>query len=76
MNAPIAQQALADSQLADSALLVAPSLTQRRLQCYLALLLADIFAILVGFSIVGYVFMGQRGLKNRCCSHRCCFLST
>jgi len=43
-------------------LLVAPSLERRRLQCYLALMIADIVSLFVGFTLVGYVYNGIGGL--------------
>ncbi len=46
-----------DSTQADK-LLVATSLQRRRLQCYSALLLGDLLAILVGFAIADYLYLG------------------
>ncbi len=41
---------------------LAPSLERRRLQCYLALMLADIIALFVGFAISGQAYQGDQGL--------------
>lgn len=42
-------------------LLVAPSLERRRLQCYLALIVSDILAIVIGFAAVNYIYVGNAG---------------
>lgn len=60
MNAPFAASPLLERTEFDS-LLVAPSRERRRLQCYLALVLADILAIFTGFSAMGYLLAGTDG---------------
>ena len=46
----------------DRVLPLMPSLHRRRLQCYLALMLADIAALFFSFATVGYAYLGQRGV--------------
>lgn len=43
------------------ALVMAPSLERRRLQCYMALIVGDIVSLLAGFGIVGYLYTGFGG---------------
>ena len=38
---------------------LAPSLARRRLQVYLLLLISDALAILGGFSVAGYLYLGE-----------------
>ena len=38
-----------------------PSLQRRRLQCYLALMIADIAAIFASFALTGYVYLAEHG---------------
>ncbi len=38
-----------------------PSLKRRRLQCYLAMMIGDIMAILVAFTATGYLYQGSNG---------------
>lgn len=40
------------------------SLERRRLQCYLALIVADIAALFAGFGGAGYLYLGQAGLAQ------------
>lgn len=56
VNAPfsVTQQAGQRSEADD--LLVAPSLERRRLQCYLALIVGDMAAVLVGFGLAGLLY--------------------
>jgi len=42
----------------------AQPLERRRLQCYLALLLADLVALFVGFGASGYLYLGAEGLRG------------
>ncbi len=42
-------------------MLLAPPLERRRLQCYLAMILGDMVALLAGFGIVGYLYVGNSG---------------
>ncbi len=42
----------------------AVSLERRRLQCYLALVLADISALFAGFGTSGYLYLGLQGLEQ------------
>lgn len=41
-----------------------PSLERRRLQCYLALLVADIISLFAGFGFGGYIYLGTDGLDQ------------
>src|SRR5690606_10004182 len=41
--------------------LLAPSLERRRLQCYLALIVSDIAAIVFGYVAIAYVHLGESG---------------
>ena len=63
MNAPshITCQEAA-KPLADDA--IAPSLERRRLQCYLAQVVADVAAIIVGFALFGLIYAGGDGLAR------------
>lgn len=40
------------------------SLERRRLQCYLALILADLTALFAGFLAIGYLYLGSAGLTQ------------
>jgi lipopolysaccharide/colanic/teichoic acid biosynthesis glycosyltransferase len=62
MNAPFAVQHNAQPHVEGDDLIVAPSLERRRLQCYLALMLGDVVAMIAGFSLAGYLFSGREGL--------------
>jgi lipopolysaccharide/colanic/teichoic acid biosynthesis glycosyltransferase len=42
----------------------ARSLERRRLQCYLALMVADILAVFVGFGSAGWTYLGSAGLAG------------
>ncbi|SFG22575.1 Sugar transferase involved in LPS biosynthesis (colanic, teichoic acid) [Novosphingobium sp. CF614] len=64
MNAPFAARALLKERAETDELLVAPSRERRRLQCYLALFIGDIFSTVVGFSVTGYLFAGNAGLSD------------
>ncbi|MET1755098.1 sugar transferase [Novosphingobium sp. RD2P27] len=64
MNAPFAVRPLAGLRNDAGELLVAPSLERRRLQCYVALMLGDIFAIFAGFCLAGYLVAGPRGWSD------------
>lgn len=55
MNAPFAARPLVKERSEFDELLVAPSRERRRLQCYLALVLADICSIFLGFAVIGYL---------------------
>lgn len=61
MNAPFAEQPPAEERSEFDELLVAPSRERRRLQCYLALVLADVCSIVLGFAVVGYLVWGSAG---------------
>jgi FlaA1/EpsC-like NDP-sugar epimerase len=41
-----------------------PSLQRRRLQCYALLMLADIIALFIGFTVTGYLHRGMAGLEE------------
>lgn len=41
-----------------------PSLTRRRLQCHLAILVADVIALFAGSVLAGYLYDGSYGLGN------------
>lgn len=47
-----------------AALPLAPSLERRRLQCYLALMLADIVALFAGLAFAGEFYLGDLGLAR------------
>lgn len=42
----------------------AESLERRRLQCYLALILADLAALFAGFAATGYLYLGTEGIAQ------------
>ncbi|AXB75271.1 sugar transferase [Novosphingobium sp. P6W] len=62
MNVPFAAEPILKEQSDFDDLLVAPSRERRRLQCYLALVVADVCAIFVGFAATGYLLAGGFGL--------------
>jgi len=62
MDAPTAIRTSFGEETDGDGLLIAPSLERRRLQCYLALILTDIAAIIFCFASVGYVYIGEAGL--------------
>lgn len=62
MYAPTAIRSPGDEDADADGLLLAPSLERRRLQCYLALILTDIAAIILGYAIIGYIHLGDAGL--------------
>ncbi len=64
VNAPfsVTQQAGQRSEADD--LLVAPSLERRRLQCYLALIVGDMAAVLVGFGLAGLLYDTAEGASR------------
>jgi polysaccharide biosynthesis protein PslA len=69
MNAPVARlggslrkRAKARARAARVPLM--PSLQRRRLQCYALLMLADIIALFIGFSVTGYLHRGMAGLAE------------
>ena len=64
MNAPVSVHAPSDMIADDQALLVAPPLEKRRLQCYLALLVGDIIAIVFSFTFAGALFKGRWGAMD------------
>ncbi len=45
----------------DDRLLLAPSLERRRLQCYLALIVSDLIAVMLGSWLAGYLYLGANG---------------
>jgi len=61
MNASTALLASSRSRPEFDALVMAPSLERRRLQCYMALIMGDIVSLLAGFGIVGYLYTGFAG---------------
>ncbi|MDE8651678.1 sugar transferase [Novosphingobium album (ex Liu et al. 2023)] len=61
MNAPFAVRSSLRIRAVSDELLVAPSLERRRLQCYLALMLGDMVAMLCGFGTAGYLYRGYEG---------------
>jgi lipopolysaccharide/colanic/teichoic acid biosynthesis glycosyltransferase len=62
MNAPFSLQKNAEPRAEGDDLIVAPSLERRRLQCYLALMVGDVVAMIAGFSLAGYLIAGRQGL--------------
>lgn len=64
MNAPFAARQFVREQSETDELLVAPSLARRRLQCYFALMVADIVSIFVGFAVAGYIYAASVGLSD------------
>lgn len=40
------------------------SIERRRLQCYLALILADLAALFCGFLLIGYLYLGRQGVTQ------------
>ncbi|MBT0668763.1 sugar transferase [Novosphingobium profundi] len=62
MNAPFAPRAVLGDVDGLVATPVAPSLERRRLQCYLGLILGDIFAISVGFAVIGWLVNARHAL--------------
>ena len=70
MNAPIVrdrglQSKRASSQARGQVLRMAlmPAMHRRRLQCYLALMLADIAALVMSFGVTGYIDTAYRGMS-------------
>jgi len=55
---PDDNRGLFTGESADS-LVLAPSLERRRLQCYLGLIVADALALLFGFGLGGYLYLGD-----------------
>lgn len=64
MNAPFAPKAMLDQIGHAEGQPIAPSLERRRLQCYLGLMLGDIFAIGLAFSVAGALLGGANGLPR------------
>ncbi|WP_404479406.1 sugar transferase [Novosphingobium sp. BL-52-GroH] len=64
MNAPFAARPLLKERSEFDELLVAPSRERRRLQCYLALVVADVVSIFLGFAVTGYLLSGSYGLSE------------
>ncbi len=64
MNAPLAIRPALRSRQAYDELLVAPSLERRRLQCYLVQILADCVALIGGFGVFGFLYLGRDGLGD------------
>ena len=63
MNAPVALQPfIIDGPQDCGAIALARSLERGRLQCYLALMVADIAALFAGFAVAGLVTQGAGGL--------------
>ena len=60
MNATSAVQTFAEPTVSAGDLLLAPSLSRRRLQCYLAQLIFDSLSILAGFGLFGMLYLGDR----------------
>lgn len=63
MNAPFAISPEAIQRSEADELLVAPSLERRRLQCYVALLLGDIVALITGFAVAGLLYDTDQGAQ-------------
>jgi lipopolysaccharide/colanic/teichoic acid biosynthesis glycosyltransferase len=63
MNAPARIPYDLASQGRDE-LLIAPSLERRRLQCHLVQIVADIAAVVIGFALFGYIYIGPEGLSR------------
>lgn len=59
MNSPVLPGPSEQDRADTSGLLLAPSLQRRRLQCYSGLLLGDVLAILAGFALVDYLYIGS-----------------
>lgn len=64
MNTPSAAPPIPSGTLEFDALLVAPSRERRRLQCYLALIVGDIFAVIAGFGVTGCLLTGMQGISE------------
>jgi len=64
MNAPLAAHPILLDRQEVGGLVLAPSLERRRLQCYLAQLIVDCCAILAGFGLFGYFYLGYSGLTG------------
>jgi lipopolysaccharide/colanic/teichoic acid biosynthesis glycosyltransferase len=64
MIAPLPAESLELLKRDFDALLVAPPLERRRLQCYLGLLIADMAALLISFGVAGYLYLGVRGASE------------
>lgn len=64
MNAPYAVRPQLNERPEVDDLLIAPSRERRRLQCYLALVIGDIFSVVLGFGAIGYLFAGSTGLSD------------
>lgn len=62
MNKPFDAQSISSVALEFNDLLIAPSRERRRLQCYLALMLGDVFAVIVGFGAIGCLLTGTQGV--------------
>jgi exopolysaccharide biosynthesis polyprenyl glycosylphosphotransferase len=63
MNAPASIAAAAASRRAQLfAPPLMPSLERRRVQCYLALIVADVLALFLAFAVAGYLYLGEYGL--------------
>jgi lipopolysaccharide/colanic/teichoic acid biosynthesis glycosyltransferase len=64
MNAPFAAYSSAGyfGRPEGDELLLAPSLERRRLECYVALMVTDLAAVLLGFAVAGSFFQGWAGL--------------
>ncbi|MBV1916546.1 MAG: sugar transferase [Sphingomonadaceae bacterium] len=58
MHAPIAVRQSSPARQVNKELTIAPSLERRRLQCYLAQIIADLAGLLSGFAILGYLYLG------------------
>lgn len=61
MNAPLLPNPIVDKRELPTIAPMARPLEQRRLQCYLALMVGDISAVFAGFSIAGYLYLGPQG---------------
>lgn len=64
MNVPVAIRSALRTRQEQGGLLVAPSLERRRLQCYLAQIVADSLAIILAFASLGYLYLGADGLGD------------
>lgn len=63
VNAPFAVLPQPDEVGTIDDLQIARSLERRRLQCYLALVIGDVVALMSGFGLAGYLFTGVTGFS-------------
>jgi len=64
VNAHVAVSPPIPTWQASDKLLIAPSLERRRLQCYLAQIVADLAVLMTGFLILGFLYLGPDGMTD------------